>query len=115
MREDYQAVLDEAGFGKKIIGFPAAPADLDAAGARGAAPLAALQVGLRDGVEGLVRLIEKAERMLGYAPKYSNKDALVRNFEWYLRAPGRVPQAPRASPTACPWKQGDLGLAKRFF
>ena len=25
MREDYQAVLDEAGFGKKIIPFPAGP------------------------------------------------------------------------------------------
>jgi nucleoside-diphosphate-sugar epimerase len=25
MRQDYQAVLDEAGFGKRIIGFPATP------------------------------------------------------------------------------------------
>ena len=50
MREDYQAVLDDAGFGKKIVGFPAAPDDLDAARARGAAAVAALQVGLRDGV-----------------------------------------------------------------
>ena len=28
MREDYQAVLDKAGFGKRIIGFPAKPAIL---------------------------------------------------------------------------------------
>ena len=26
MREDYQAVLDAAGFGKRVVGFPAAPA-----------------------------------------------------------------------------------------
>ena len=28
--------------------------------------------------------IEKAERALGFAPKYSNKEALVRNYRWYL-------------------------------
>ena len=26
MKEDYQAVLDYAGHGKKVVGFPAAPA-----------------------------------------------------------------------------------------
>ena len=30
MREDYQAVLDEAGFGKKIVPLPAAPVADDA-------------------------------------------------------------------------------------
>jgi hypothetical protein len=28
--------------------------------------------------------IEKAERVLGFAPKYSNEDALIRNYQWYL-------------------------------
>ena len=32
--------------------------------------------------------IEKAERILGFEPQYSNQDALVRNFEWYLDQPG---------------------------
>lgn len=28
--------------------------------------------------------IEKAEKVLGFKPKYSNKDALIRNYKWYL-------------------------------
>ena len=28
--------------------------------------------------------IEKAERVLGYSPRYSNREALIRNYEWYL-------------------------------
>jgi len=26
----------------------------------------------------------EAERVLGYKPKYSNKDALIRNYQWYV-------------------------------
>ena len=56
MREDYQAVLDRAGIGKKIVGFPAAPAIWALRVLEALQRVAALQVGLRDGVEGLVRV-----------------------------------------------------------
>jgi hypothetical protein len=58
--------------------------------------------------------IEKAERVLGFAPKYSNREALIRNYQWYLdnrqRFTGQSGVTHRV-----PWKQGILGLAKRFF
>ena len=58
--------------------------------------------------------IEKAERVLGYAPRWSNKDALVRNFEWYLanreRFSGQAGVTHRV-----PWRQGALAVAKRVF
>ena len=30
--------------------------------------------------------IGKAEAQVGWKPKYSNKDALIRNFHWYLKS-----------------------------
>ena len=82
--EDYQAVLDEAGFGKRIRPLPAAPLIL------------VLRILEKLGVSPLYKWvyetvakdsyvsIEKAERLLGYNPRYSNQAALVRNYRWYL-------------------------------
>ena len=112
--EDYQAVLDEAGFGKRIRPLPAAPLIL------------VLRVLEKLGVSPLYKWvyetvakdsyvsIEKAERLLGYNPRYSNQAALVRNYRWYLdnrqTFQGQAGVSHRA-----PWKQGALGVAKRFF
>ena len=41
-------------------------------------------MGLRDRLKDSFVSIEKAERQLDYAPKFSNKEALIRNFRWYL-------------------------------
>ena len=58
--------------------------------------------------------IEKAKRVLGYAPKYSNKDALLRNYAWYVEHRDEFSGAGGVSHRV-PWKQGILGLAKRLF
>jgi dTDP-D-glucose 4,6-dehydratase len=58
--------------------------------------------------------IEKAERQLGYRPKYSNKDALVRNYKWYLANIEQIKGSSGVSHRV-PWKQGILALAKFFF
>ena len=58
--------------------------------------------------------IEKAERILGYAPKYSNRDALIRNYRWYLASYQQFAGASGVTHRV-PWKQGALGLAKAFF
>ena len=58
--------------------------------------------------------IEKAERQLGYAPKYSNQAALLRNFEWYLAHREQFAAQSGVSHRV-PWKQGALGLVKLFF
>jgi nucleoside-diphosphate-sugar epimerase len=113
-RSDFQAVLDHAGFRKKVISVPEGPAVL------------ALRVLQRLGLSPIYPWIyetigkesvvstEKAERVLGFRPKYSNRAALIRNFEWYLahregfRHQGGVTHR-------VPWREGMLALVKRLF
>ena len=58
--------------------------------------------------------IGKAKERLGFSPKFSNKDALLRNYEWYLANLGTFGKTSGISHRA-PWKQGILGLVKFFF
>ncbi len=114
MREDYQVVLGDAGFGKKIIGFPAAPMiwTLRFLELLKLSPLYkwVYETAAKDSFVS----IEKAEKKLGWHPKYSNKQALLRNYHWYLenlsKFEGRIGVSHRV-----PWKQGILKLAKVFF
>lgn len=114
MKEDYQAVLDHAGHGKRIIGFPAAPMiwTLRLLEALHISPLYKW-VYETASVDSFVS-IEKAEKVLGYAPKYSNKQALVQNYEWYIKNLDSFKNASGVSHRV-PWKQGVLGLVKHLF
>ena len=58
--------------------------------------------------------LTKAEHVLGYQPKYSNKDALVRNYEWYIAHMSQFEHASGVSHRV-PWKQGILKVAKLVF
>jgi len=114
MKEDYQAVLDYAGHGKKIIGFPAAPAII------GLRVLDKLKLSplykwvYETASEDSFVSIEKAQDKLGYAPKFSNKEALLRNFRWYLENLKQFENASGVSHRV-PWKQGAIGLLKKVF
>lgn len=114
MREDYQAVLDYAGFGKKIRPLPAGPAimTLRVLEALKLSPLYkwVYETASKDSFVS----IEKAEKVLGYAPKYSNKQALIRNYQWYMDNLGKF-QGQSGVSHRVPWKQGILGIAKLFF
>lgn len=114
MREDYQAVLDRAGFGKRIIGFPAAPMiwTLRLLELLHLSPLYkwVYETASKDSFVS----IEKAKSKLGFQAKFSNKQALVRNYEWYLENIARIGDASGISHRV-PWKQGILKLAKIFF
>lgn len=114
MREDYQAVLDFAGFGKRIVGFPARPViwTLRFLELLHLSPL--YKWVYETACEDSFVSIEKAERILGYTPKHSNKDALVRNFKWYLANVDTFQNASGISHRV-PWKQGILRLFKLFF
>jgi nucleoside-diphosphate-sugar epimerase len=114
MREDFQAVLDRAGFGKRIISFPAGPAIfiLKILEKLGLSPLYKWIYGTAS-TESFVS-IEKAERILGFEPKYSNKDALIRNYEWYLENLHRFENASGITHRV-PWSQGILRFLKVFF
>jgi nucleoside-diphosphate-sugar epimerase len=114
MKQDYQAVLDEAGFNKKIIPFPAGPvvAALKILELLKLSPLYPwiYETASKDSFVS----IEKAMDKLGYSPKYSNKQALLRNYEWYLQNKDTFTGDSGIS-HRLPWKQKALKLAKIFF
>jgi nucleoside-diphosphate-sugar epimerase len=114
MRDDYQAVLDYAGYGKKIIGLPKTPAilTLKLLELFNLSPLYKW-VYETAGKDSFVS-IEKAEKYLGYSPKYSNKDALIRNFKWYVENLENFTNSSGVSHRV-PWNQGILKLAKQIF
>ncbi len=113
-RSDFQAVLDEAGFGKRIIPLPEKPVIL-ALRILERLRLSPLYKWIYEtvGKESFVS-IEKAEQQLGFKPKYSNRDALIRNYRWYLEHADRLSNASGVSHRV-PWRQGALKIAKRFF
>lgn len=114
MKEDYQAVLDRAGFNKKIIGFPAWPMiwALRLLELFHLSPLYkwVYETASKDSFVS----IERAEKKLGFKPKYSNKEALVRNYEWYVANLDKFKNQSGVTHRV-PWKQGILKLFKLFF
>lgn len=111
---DFQAVLDKAGFGKHVKCFPAAPAVL-ALRLLEKLHLSPLyewvyETAYRDSFVS----IEKAEKALNFKPKYSNKQALLRNYEWYLANRSKFQNQTGVSHRV-PWKQGALELLKKLF
>jgi nucleoside-diphosphate-sugar epimerase len=113
-REDLQAVLDKAGHGKHIIGFPAWPMiwTLRILELFHLSPL--YKWVYETACEDSFVSIEKAERVLGFKPKHSNKSALIRNFEWYLQNENKFANSEGISHRV-PWKQGILRFAKTIF
>lgn len=114
MKEDYQAVLDQAGFGKKIHGFPKAPAIF------GLRVLEKLHLSpiynwvYETAAKDSFVSIEKAEKQLGFNPKYSNKEALLRNYNWYLENCDKFSNITGVNHRT-PWKQGVLKIVKKFY
>ncbi len=114
MREDYQAVLDYANHGKKIKGLPEMPIiwTLRFLERLNLSPLYkwVYETASKDSFVS----IDKAEKLLDYKPKFSNKDALIRNYKWYIQNLDSFQNQSGVSHRV-PWKQGVLSLAKRFF
>lgn len=114
MREDYQAVLDKAGYGKRIIGFPARPV-IWALRILEFLHLSPLYMWIYEtACEDSFVSIEKAEKILGFNPRFSNKQALIRNYDWYVANLDSFKNKTGISHRV-PWKQGILGLIKHLF
>lgn len=114
-RSDFQAVLDEAGHGKRVVSLPERPVILSLRLLE-LMRLSPLYKWIYEtaGKESFVS-IEKAEKNLAFIPKYSNRDALIRNYRWYLANAGRLTGASSGVSHRVPWSQGILKLAKAFF
>jgi nucleoside-diphosphate-sugar epimerase len=114
LRESFQAVLDRAGHGKRVVAIPAGPA------------IALLRMLERLHLSPVYRWIydtaaresivsvRRIESKLGFRPRYSNRDALLRNYDWYVKhrdeTRGKTGVSHRVA-----WKRGALALARYAF
>src|SRR5574342_122763 len=111
MRQDYQALLDHAGFGKRVIGTPAKQLifTLRIFEKLGISPLYKWVYETAD-KESFVS-IDKAKSVLGWQPKFSNVDALIDSYDWYLENYKEY-QGKTGVTHRTPWKQGILSLIR---
>ena len=114
MRDNFQAVLDRANHGAHVVGLPAAPviAALKLLEALHLSPIYEW-VYATTAEESFVS-IERLERQLGFIPRFSNRDALLRNYDWYVAHRGEF-QGKTGISHRLPWKKGALQLAKHLF
>ena len=115
LHDDFQSVLDAAGHGKRVVSLPKS-----------------LSIGVLRGLEAAgispvyKRLIyklskdayvstEKAQRVLNFAPRYSNTDTITRTYRWWQSQNTQPRQIRTGRTSRDPWKQGALGLAKAIF
>jgi nucleoside-diphosphate-sugar epimerase len=114
MRQDFQAVLDRAGFGKRIIGLPVGPAIaiLRVLEKLHLSPLYAwvYETAAKDSFVGTDKIRDK----LGFSPRYSNQQALIRNYDWYVANRDTISKASGVTHRV-PWKRGALKLARLVF
>jgi nucleoside-diphosphate-sugar epimerase len=112
VRSDLQALIDHAGSTSRLASIPARPAEVVLRGLELArvSPLAEwhYKTAHRDSYVD----ISKAERLLGWAPRLSNAQALTDTYDWYLANRGRVGAA--GVTHRVPWNQQALGLLKRI-
>jgi nucleoside-diphosphate-sugar epimerase len=114
VRNDFQAVLDRAGKGRHVVPLPETPMKLALALLRilRLSPVYKWAYGTVS-KESFVS-IERAQQVLGFAPQYSNRQALIRNYDWYLANLDNFAKSSGVTHRT-PWSQGILRLAKIFF
>ena len=114
MRTDFQAVLDHAGHGKRVRPLPAGPVigTLKILERLRLSPVYewVYETAAADSFVS----IDKARQVLGFTPRFSNQQALIRNYDWYVE---HLPQFGQTSGVShrVPWKQGIIALGKKFF
>ena len=115
IREDFQAVLDAAGHGRRVVSLPARPA---------LGVLRLLERTRLSPVYGrlLHKLmadsyvsIDKARTGLGFKPRLSNREAILGTYRWWRENRDRTAPARSGRTSREPWRQGALSAAKLFF
>jgi nucleoside-diphosphate-sugar epimerase len=114
MRENFQAVLDRAGHGKRVIGLPAGPLIwlLKLLELLHLSPL--YQWIYETAAQDSFVSIQHIESKLGFAPRYSNREALIRNYDWYVAHRDEF-RGKSGISHRVPWRKGVLRLLKHFF
>lgn len=113
VRDDVQALCEYSGKGSRVLPIPSSVAK----------PVLAMLWSLR--ISPLYRWvydtadtdsfvsIDKAGRVLGWVPQFSNQDALIRSYRWYADHREELQDAAGITHRVA-WKQGALALIKRL-
>jgi nucleoside-diphosphate-sugar epimerase len=113
VRSDLQALIDHARSGSRLQPVPVRPAELALRGLEllRLSPLAEwhYRTAHRDSFVD----ISKAARLLGFAPRLSNEDALKQTYDWYLENRGRVAGVAGITHRVA-WNQRALGVLKKL-
>jgi nucleoside-diphosphate-sugar epimerase len=112
VRSDLQALIDHAGSSSRLQPVPVKPAEIALRGLEllRVSPLAEwhYKTAHKDSFVD----VTKAQRLLGWQPRLSNRDALIETYDWYLANRGRVGEAGVTHRVR--WNQQALGLLKRL-
>ena len=114
MKEDFGSVIEYAGTNKKIISTPAKPLILLLRFLEFLHLSPLYKWVYETAPEDSFVSIRKAEQKLGFIPKYSNKDALIRTYYWYINNYKEYNNKSGVTHRV-PWKQGILRFFKLFF
>lgn len=111
VREELEALARHAGSPSRVTPLPAVPARaaLAVLARTGLSPLSSWHY--RSADRNFVLDVGKAERLLGWAPRRSNAEALARAYDWYVRE-GAGAVAGTTHRTA--WGERALGLVRRL-
>lgn len=115
MRDNFQAVLERAGHGKRVVTLPARPSIwvLKVLELLHLSPFYKwiYETAARESFVS----IERIERNLGFVPKYSNRNALIRNYDWYVAHRDKIRHTSSGTSHRVAWRKGALQLAKCLF
>ena len=114
LRDSFQAVLDRAGHGKRVVSLPLRPA-IATLRLLESLHLSPLYKWIYEtaATESFVS-IERLARLLAFSPRYSARDALLRNYDWYVAHRHELAGVSGVTHRV-PWKAGVLRVAKVFF
>jgi nucleoside-diphosphate-sugar epimerase len=112
VRSDLQALIDHAGSSSRLRPVPAKPAEvaLRALELLRLSPLAEWHY--RTAHKDSFVDVSRAQRVLDWQPRLSNREALIETYDWYLANRERVGGA--GVTHRVPWNQQALGLLKRL-
>ncbi len=113
IKEDFEEVLKYANTGKRVICIPAKPLNIILS------VLSFLRLSpiykwmYESAYKDNIFSIERAKKLLGFKPKYSNKETLVRGYKSYIENRNKYTYV--GVTHRVPWKQGILKFISLFF
>ena len=112
VRSDLQALIDHAGSPSRLTPVPIRPAEIALRALELARVSPLVEWHYKTAHRDSFVDVSKAERVLGWKPRFSNADALISTYDWYLAHRDEVAGAAGVTHRV-PWNQQALGLLKR--